>query len=170
MIRFTTPRLEIRDPEPADFPALLSLYTQKEVMRYISDGRSDWTLEELQAKYTRVNKQAPDGAGLFTVRLKETGELAGEAGLFDTYATPGRLELGYILSGHLWNKGYGTELCHGLIRYAFGLPGLIELRARMYAANEASRRLCEKMNMLRIACGHTPEGREFYEYELKREP
>lgn len=86
MIRFATPRLEIRDAEPADFPALLSLYTHKEV-----------------------------------------------------------------------------------IRYAFGLPGIVNLRARMYAANEASWRLCEKMNMLRIACGNTPEGRAFYEYELKRE-
>lgn len=169
MIRFDTPRLEIRDAEPADFRALLSLYTHKEVMRYISDGRSDWTLEELQAKYARINNQAPDGAGLFAVRLKETGELAGEAGLFDTYATPGRLELGYILSRDLWQKGYGTELCSGLIRYAFGLPGIVNLRARMYAANEASWRLCETMNMLRIAGGNTPQGRAFYEYELKRE-
>lgn len=138
-------------------------------MRYISDGRSDWTLEELQAKYARIHHQAPAGTGLFIVWLKETEELAGETGLFDTYATPGQLELGYILSRKLWHKGYGTELCSGLIRYAFGLPGIVNLRARMYAANEASWRLCEKMNMLRIACGNTPEGCAFYEYELKRE-
>lgn len=169
MIRFTTPRLTIRDTEETDFPALLALYTSQEVMRYISSGRYDWTLEELKTKYNRLNADYPKGFGLFAVRLNDTGAVIGEAGLFNSYGTPSVLELGYILAREAWGKGYGTEMCGGLIRYGFGLPGVAKLTARMYAANQASVRLCEKMQMQRVAAGETESGQRFYTYELTRD-
>ena len=169
MIRFDTPRLLVRDTEEADFPALLSLYTQPEVMRYISSGRYDWTLAELKAKYSRINDTGPEDACLLTVELKAIGEVAGEAGLFDSYRTPSIRELGYILAPGLWGKGYGTELCRGLVEYAFGSPRVEKLIARMYAANRASVRLSEKMQMIRTETGTTDTGRLFYTYELTKE-
>lgn len=169
MIRFATPRLTVRDTEETDFPALLALYTSREVMRYISSGRYDWTLEELKTKYNRLNADYPNGFGLFAVRLDDTGTVIGEAGLFNSYGTPSVLELGYILAREAWGKGYGTEVCNGLIRYGFGLPGVVKLTARMYAVNEASVRLCEKMRMKRVATGETETGQRFYTYELTRD-
>lgn len=169
MIRFTTPRLIVRDTEEGDFPALLTIYTSPEAMRYISSGRYDWTLEELTAKYSRLNNRDAESPSLFTVEIKETGEVAGEAGLFDSYDTPSIRELGYILSPGLWGKGYGTEICRGLIDYGFRLPRVEKIIARMYAANQASVRLCEKMQMVRTESGTTDTGRCFYTYELTRE-
>lgn len=169
MIRFTTPRLIVRDTEEGDFPALLTIYTSPEAMRYISSGRYDWTLEELTAKYNRLNNRDAESPSLFTVETKETGEIAGEAGLFDSYDTPSIRELGYILAPEVWGKGYGTEICRGLINYGFGLPQVEKIIARMYAANEASVRLCEKMQMVRTESGTTDTGRSFYTYELTRE-
>lgn len=169
MIRFATPRLIVRDTEETDFPAILSFYTCQEAMRYISDGRYDWTLAELKTKYSRCNSSEPGGPCLLTVEVKETGEIAGEAGLFDSYDTPSIRELGYILAPGLWGKGYGTELCRGLIAYGFALPRTEKIVARMYAANEASVRLCEKMQMSRIETGTTGTGHSFYTYELTKE-
>lgn len=55
------------------------------------------------------------------------------------------------------------------MEYAFGSPRVEKLIARMYAANRASVRLSEKMQMIRTETGTTDTGRLFYTYELTKE-
>ena len=82
MVRFETNRLVVRDVVEGDLDIMFSIYTQEKNMRYISDGRYDWTIFELRDKYSRINKSYSYGYGIFIVELKDSGVVIGEAGLF----------------------------------------------------------------------------------------
>lgn len=165
MIRFKTDQLIIRDIETADLDILLGYYTQKANMKFISDGKHDWTREELEAKYNKANKADLSGIGIFAVELKETGELIGEAGLFNSFNEPSILEIGYLIDATFWRKGYGREVCQGLIDYAFRL-GAKRLVARMYADNTASVMLSEICDMTLVHKGRDENGKVIFRYEI----
>ncbi|MCD7976772.1 MAG: GNAT family N-acetyltransferase [Tannerellaceae bacterium] len=161
-----TQRLIIREVREEDFPALLSIYTQPETMKYISSGKYDWTMEELRAKYDRINTHYAQGFGIFAVQLADQSTVIGEAGLFNSFDNPAILELGYILDRNYWHQGYGKEICQELIRYCKEELETEKVVARMYAENEASVRLSEATGMTRIETGTTPQGKTFYTYEI----
>ena len=48
MVRFETDRAVVRDVVEGDMDIIFSIYTQEKNMRYISDGRYDWTIFELR--------------------------------------------------------------------------------------------------------------------------
>ena len=74
------------------------------------------------------------------------------------------MEVGYIIDQAYWNKGYGTEVCQGLIDYAFSRLGCTELIARMYDLNMASVRVCEKLGFEYLLTGEAANKKVFREY------
>ena len=166
MIQFATERLVIKEIIIAEeLDALLSIYTQKENMQYIQSGKYDWTLQELEDRYKATNEAGySNGYGVFAVKLKDENKVIGEAGLFDSFSDPKKMELGYIIDRAYWNRGYGTEVCRGLIDYAFNRLGCTELIARMYDQNLASVRVCEKLGFEHILTGEAPNKKAFREY------
>ena len=166
MIRFQTNRLIIRDILTEDMDFLQEIYRRKENMKFISAGRYAWTKEQLAAKYEKYNENYVSGFGVFTVCLKDLNTVIGEAGLFDSFGEPNKLELGYILDAAYWGKGFGKEICNGLIEYCFNTLRISTVIARMYAANVRSVKLSENCGMKRVHEGETQEGRTFYEYEI----
>lgn len=166
MIRFKTKRLIIRDVEEKDYMFLLSIYTEPVNMRFIPNGRSDWTLSELKDKYNRANENYANGFGIFVVEMKDHGFIIGEAGLFDSFNNTSTLELGYILDSDFWKQGFGSELCAGLINYCFTNLHVDTVVARTYADNIASVKLSEKLGMGRTETGVSDDGKAFYRYEL----
>lgn len=168
MLRLKTARLNIRDVEESDFDKLLRIYNRKENMLYVSDGNYHWSKKELVAKYQKYNQHNAEGYGIFVVELLESEEIIGEAGLFNSFDDTAVLELGYIIDSAFWKHGFGTEICRGLIEYAFGTLKTERLIARMYAANVSSVRVSEKCGMKRVEHGFTPDGREFLEYAISR--
>ncbi|GET34332.1 hypothetical protein PbJCM13498_31950 [Prolixibacter bellariivorans] len=168
MLRLKTARLNIRDVEESDFDKLLRIYNRKENMLYVSDGNYHWSKEQLIAKYRKFNQTVKDGYGIFSVELKATNQFIGEAGLFNSFDNLSVLELGYIIDSVFWQQGFGTEICQGLIDYAFGNLKTKRLIARMYAANLSSIRVSEKCGMKKVKNGFTPNGREFLEYAISR--
>jgi RimJ/RimL family protein N-acetyltransferase len=135
-------------------------------MRFISNGKYNWTLKELTEKYEKLNKNYPLGYGAFAVELKETGELIGEAALFNSFNDPHILELGYIIDTTFWRKGYGREVCQGLIDYAFQTLGVKRLVARMYADNTASVMLSEICDMTLTNKNRSEKGDVIFRYEI----
>jgi ribosomal-protein-alanine N-acetyltransferase len=168
MLRLDTARLNIRDAEESDFGELHRIYNRKENMEYVSDGNYHWSKEQLQSKYRKLNPCTEDGYGIFVAELKDTNQVIGEAGLFHSFDNSSVLELGYIIDSPFWRQGFGTEICRGLIGYAFSTLKTERLMARMYAANEASVRVAERCGMKRVGKGLTPDGREFIEYAISR--
>ncbi len=137
-------------------------------MRFIADGNYRWTQQELMNKYERANRQYHLGTGIFAVVLKVDNTVIGEAGLFDSFNSLEKLELGYIIDSKYWKKGYGQEVCLGLINYAFNTLPTHTLVARMYAQNKSSVNLSEKCGMLKTGAGQTSEGKAFLEYIIEK--
>jgi len=166
MIRFQTYRLIIRDIQTEDLDSLLAIYRRQENMKFISDGRCDWSKEQLTGKYEKCNVNYASGFGIFTVCLKDTDTVIGEAGLFDSFDATNKLESGYILDSAYWRQGFGKEICNGLIQYCFNNLRIETVVSRMYAENDRSVKLSEKCGMKRVNTGETTDGRTFYEYEI----
>jgi len=158
-----TKNLLIREIMPSDINVLLSVYYKEENMKYISNGKYDWTLEELKGKYEKVNTDGyPQGYGIFAVVAD--GDIIGEAGLFNSFGNEKILELGYILDNKYWNRGYGTEICSGLLDYGFNVLGVDKIIARMYPENIGSIRICEKLKLRKTDV----EGVVYHQYEIAR--
>ncbi len=135
-------------------------------MRFISNGKHQWTHTELTKKYRQFSKDYPLGIGIFTLVLKSDNSVIGEAGLFNTFDNLHKLELGYIIDSGHWKKGLGKEACSGLIKYAFQTLNTQTLVARMYANNIGSVALSEKCGMAKTDSGHTDAGKEYFVYSI----
>jgi len=166
MIRFQTDRLLVRDISKVDLDSLLQIYGKKENMKFISDGKYGWSKDQLTEKYEKCNKNYDLGFGLFTICLKDSTDIIGEVGLFDSFGDPKKLESGYILDNSYWGMGFGKELCNGLINYGFNTLKIEKLISRMYVENLASVRLSEQCGMKRMKSGETIDGRAWYEYVI----
>jgi RimJ/RimL family protein N-acetyltransferase len=95
------------------------------------------------------------GFGLFAAELQETGECIGFVGLavprFEARFTP-CVEIGWRLSAHHWGSGLATEGAREVARYAFEELGLAGLVSFTVPHNVRSRRVMEKIGMIRDAC------------------
>lgn len=161
MESIVTKNLLVREIIPSDINILLSVYSKEGNMKYISNGKYDWTVEELKGKYEKVNADGyPHGYGIFSVVAD--GEVIGEAGLFNSFGDKKILEIGYIIDKQYWNKGYGTEICKGLLDYGFNVLGVKNIVARMYPENIGSIRVCEKLNFVKVDVADAI----YYQYEI----
>ncbi|WP_320053319.1 GNAT family N-acetyltransferase [uncultured Acetobacteroides sp.] len=168
MVVIETKRLFIKHISTSDICQLHRIYNKTKNMQFISTGRSEWTINELNDKYAATNINYELGFGIFAIEIKETSEVIGEAGIFNSFNNLSKLELGYIIDSKHWQKGYGKETCLGLIDYAFTVLNVETLIARMYSKNINSIILSEKCGMVKIETGLTDNGQEYLTYEIKR--
>ena len=101
-----TERLLRRGFEPADAPAMLAVYGDQEVMRFVGEGHAvDLAgAEAMLASY--ADHQRRHGFSFWAVVERESGVLVGDAGL---YVVDHEVELGYTLARAWWGRGYATE-------------------------------------------------------------
>lgn len=166
MIFFETERLFFQAIAENELSALLEIYRDDEVMRFIPNSKRLWTRENLLVKYEKANVNYDLCFGIFAVICKDNKQLIGEAGLFDSFSNPNQLELGYILKSDYWRKGFGTEICKGLIHYGFSKLNLQKMVARMYQENLASVQLSRKCGMTKVKEGRDRNGDFFVQYEI----
>jgi len=86
------------------------------------------------------------GYELFSVILKETGELIGDCGL-EHMDDINAVELGYDFCSVFWNQGYATEATGAVRDYAFDMLHLPHLSSLIRVGNLASKRVAEKVGM-----------------------
>lgn len=169
IIRLETERLVIRNIGDRDLGPLLKIYTDSKNMKYISNGRYDWTRDQLFEKYQGHNQNYKNGFGIFAVELKDSEEVIGEAGFFNSFDDLTALELGYIIDSKFWSNGYGYEICKALIKYGFDVLKLKKIVSRMYAENFASVRISEKCGMKKVDNGFAKNSKEYLVYNITRE-
>ncbi len=145
-----TPRLKLRRWRSADHPAFARICADPEVMRYIADG-SPKTAE--QASKSIDNYEAEweaSGFGLFAVELKETGALAGFAGLSTPDFLPEILpsvEIGWRLDRALWGQGLGTEAARAALDFGIRDLGQRAIVSICHVDNTASERIMTKLGL-----------------------
>jgi ribosomal-protein-alanine N-acetyltransferase len=146
-----TDRLALRAFVPGDGAELhATVYGEREVMRHVGGAldraAADAALERWIVAHDR------DGLAFFAVVERETGLLAGEAGLVPFGGEGPGVELGYTLGRAYWGRGYATEAGTALLAEAFGPLGLDEVLAVTRPQNAGSQRVLRKLGF--TADGH----------------
>ncbi len=144
-LRLETKRLLLRPMLDSDFEALLLIFTDPKVMA--SFNHPPFTHEQMTRWLQRnLDHQQTFGYGLFSIILKETGELIGDCGL-EQMEDQGAAELGYDFRSDFWNQGYATEAATAVRDYAFEKLKLPRLISLIRVGNLASKRVAEKVGM-----------------------
>lgn len=138
-----TPRLTLRRWREDDVAPMAAINADPEVMRWVGDGsaRDRAATEDGIAAWEREWEQR--GLGPFAVEVRETGRLAGMAGLTVPDFLPEILpavELGWRLGRPYWGRGLATEAARVVLDFALrdrGLARVVGVHAVGDAASEA---------------------------------
>lgn len=162
-----TERLTLRPMLAGDFDALHLIFTDTNVMAAFD--HAPFTREQMERWLQRnLDHQEEFGYGLFSVLLKDTGELVGDCGLEHMEVDGVNIaELGYDFRSDVWNKGYATEAAMAVRDYAFDVLHLPQVISLIRAGNQASRRVAEKIGMA-FSEEFTRYGIRYWKYSLKR--
>jgi RimJ/RimL family protein N-acetyltransferase len=154
---FETPRLRARHIDAADVDAMLAVYGDPEVVRWVADGLP------LQRKrceewvdVTRRN-YATRGYGMVALVERDSGDIVGLCGLVHP-AGQQVPEAKYALRRGQWGKGFATEALTGLLRYGASEFGMKEVIATTAPENVASHRVLLKAGMQRDALRNNDYG------------
>lgn len=150
MAELRTQRLVLRHWRDADLEPFAALNADPEVMRYFpaalgreeSDRLANWA----RAAILR------DGWGLWAVEVTGGPSFIGFVGLnkarFDAPFTPA-VEVGWRLAHDQWGKGYATEAARAALSFGFEELQLDEIVSFTAAVNDRSRRVMERLGMVR---------------------
>jgi RimJ/RimL family protein N-acetyltransferase len=145
-----TARLQVCDKQAGDLDFLASLSADPEVMRWIGDG-STYPHGEIEARLARVLEiEASPGHERWNsfkiLRHKNDGVRVGQAGILrcEIDGIP-QVEIGWWLAPFAWRRGYATEAALALRDFAFADAGLNELAVVLYAGNERSVAVAERI-------------------------
>ena len=146
LVLFRTERLRVRRLGPGDVEALLEVYGDPEVVRYVDDGQP-LTREEAErwVEVTRGNVERR-GYGMTRVGLADTDELVGFCGLVH----PGgqeEPEIKYALRPRFHGRGLATELVRAMLAHGRERHGMDGIIATVHADNGASLAVLAKAGM-----------------------
>ena len=147
-----TDRLRLRAWRQADRAPFAALNADPRVMEHfqspLARGRSDALARQIEAHFER------HGFGLWAVEVPGIADFAGFIGLsiphFEAHFTP-CVEVGWRLAAEHWGKGYATEGAAAALQYGFETLHLGEIVAVTVPGNVRSRRVMEKIGMVRSA-------------------
>ena len=146
----TTERLILRPWRDSDREPFRRMNSDPAVMEFMPKLLA---AEESDILADRIQKGlAERGFGLFAAELRETGCFIGFIGLsvpaFKAHFTP-CVEIGWRLARSFWGSGYATEGARALLPLAFMSLDLSEVVSFTTALNVRSRRVMERLGMVR---------------------
>lgn len=150
VITIDTPRLILRRWHDGDVAPMAAINADPEVMRWIGDG-SRRTEQQTRAGVEAVERAWDEhGFGLFAVEIRDTGELAGFAGLsvpdFLPEVMPS-VEIGWRLGQAFWGRGIATEAARAALHFGLIDRGLERIVSITQVGNDASERIMAKLGM-----------------------
>lgn len=147
---FETPRLVLRLPTEDDLDPLSAINADPQVMRFIGDGTTR-SREETATGLARARKEWDErGFGMFAVELRDSGQFIGWVALTEPAFLPEVLptvEIGWRLSRPHWGRGYATEGARVALQFGFTTCRLERIISIRHVANDASRRIMDKLGM-----------------------
>jgi RimJ/RimL family protein N-acetyltransferase len=145
-----TDRLRLRAWLPTDRAPFATLNADPRVMEHflstLSREQSDALATEFEETFDR------NGFGFWAVEVPGLAAFAGFIGFsvprFQAHFTP-CVEIGWRLSADCWGRGYATEGASAALRFGFDTLQLGEIVATTTPRNVRSRRVMEKLGMVR---------------------
>lgn len=151
-IAFQTARLHCRRICHADVHAMLAVYGNTDVVRYVGEGMPlDRSGCERWIEVTLQN-YAERGYGMFALIERESREIVGFCGLVHP-SDRVEPEIKYALHPNQWGKGLATEAAMGLLSFAENI-GIRKVVATVHPSNASSKRVLIKAGMTQ--CGDSP--------------
>lgn len=148
----TTGRLVLRRWRDSDREPFGILNADARVMEFmpkvLERAESDVSVDRIERHFEER------GFGLFAAELRESGEVIGYVGLavpeFAAAFMP-CVEIGWRLAHEHWGRGLATEGAREVLRFAFEDVGLRDVVSFTVPANVRSRRVMERVGMVRDA-------------------
>lgn len=139
----STERLVLRCFAPNDAVDVYA-YAKSEKVAVMAGFAPHKTLEESRAMVQKfMTTQAH-----WAIVEKATGRLIGSISLQPDHMRP-KIEnarrMGYLLGEGYWGRGYATEACSEILRYAFEEVGCPVISAELFPANTKSKRVLKKL-------------------------
>lgn len=139
-----TERCLVRESTPEDVESFYRIYRDKSITAYMEDLFQD---KESETAYIRdyIEKVYRFyGFGMWTVCLRESGEVIGRAGfsMREGFEEP---ELGYVIEKKRQRQGFAAEVCRAILTYGSEELGFERVQVLMHPENTPSRRLCRKL-------------------------
>lgn len=143
-----TERCYVRESCEEDVEAFYRIYKEPEVTRY-TEGLYEHAVSERAYIREYIEKvYAYFEFGIWTVVLKESGEIIGRAGLSvrEGFEVP---ELGYVFGLAWQGKGLAKEVCEGILKYAIEELEMTQLQVLIQVGNEASVGLAHRLGFVK---------------------
>ena len=146
-----TERLMLREMTQSDFDDLAEMLCDPEVMyAYERDFSEEDVGQWLDNQLSRYKKY---GFGMWSVILKQSGNMIGQAGITMQPYKDGELhEIGYLFKKAFWHNGYATEAARALKNYAFQTLKLDEIFSTIRTNNYPSIAVAKRNGMECIDC------------------
>ncbi len=146
--QISTPRLILRRWREADLKPFAELNADVEVMRYFAEPL---TLEQTNESFERIEASfEKNGFGFWAVEAnKKFIGLIGIAIPRVQLPFSPCVEIGWRLAKHAWGQGYATEGAKAVLEDGFNRLGLSEIVSFTAEINLPSRRIMEKIGMIR---------------------
>jgi ribosomal-protein-alanine N-acetyltransferase len=147
MIVLETPRLYLRKLRWDDLDDLVALYSDPEVMSYISG--TPYQRQETQAHLQRyLEMEQQYGFGLWATIYRENGRFIGRCGLIpQEIEGVVEVEIGYMLAKAYWQRGLATEAALAIRNYGFQRLGCSRLISLIDPQNQPSMRVAAKIGL-----------------------
>lgn len=139
-----TERCFLRETVPDDVEAFYEIYSDPEMTRYTEALYESKISERAYIREYIEKVYHYFEFGVWTVILKETGEIIGRAGLNvrEGYDMP---ELGYVIGKQWQGMGIATEVCRAILHYAGSEFGFDKVMTLIQQENIASLRVAKKL-------------------------
>lgn len=139
-----TERLWVRESTVSDVEDFYRIYQAPSITYYMENLFPEKEAEIAYMKSYIEQIYGFYGFGLWTVILKESGEIIGRAGLSvrEGYEIP---ELGFVIDVPHQKKGYAYEVCEAILQYAREELAFEAVQALVDEKNESSLQLLQKL-------------------------
>lgn len=145
--KITTERLSAERFRPEHYDLLCQIHRNPFVMATLGGVRSDETTRQNLQDY--IAHWETNGFGLWLLRDRASGALAGRAGLKGIEIGGNwEIELGYTFLQPYWGRGLATEIAAASLEVGFERLGLEQLVCFTLTTNMASKRVMEKVGFL----------------------
>lgn len=142
-----TKRCLIRETKESDVDAFYQIYSAPAIVRFMENLYPEIEAEKRYIREYIEKVYCFYEFGIWTVTLRETGEVIGRAGFCyrEGYEEP---EMGFIIGVHWQRQGLAYEVCSALIEYAREELQFDKICVFVDPGNEASFCLCRKLGFV----------------------
>ncbi|HWS99784.1 MAG TPA: GNAT family N-acetyltransferase [Pyrinomonadaceae bacterium] len=139
-----TKRLILRMWRREDFDSVARLFSDPEVMRFISPRRVMTRSEAWGSFAYSVGHWHLRGFGYWAVEEKESGHVVGRVGFGYPEEWHG-VEFGWTFAREYWGRGYASEAARRALQYCFTKTDLEHVVSSIQPENVASIRVAERL-------------------------